>query len=90
MAYIVTEVDSDDDIVNVTGPFMSQFDAGAWMRGRVEKFACKWQDDLDELNGVKPNKHGLIVKTEFHPSGCYVHADCDPQSFNIVALQEPK
>jgi len=78
MAYVVTERDSDGDVVEITGPFADQNAAMTWLRGRAENFAREWQDDIGEE-----------VKTEFHPSGCFVHADCDPQSFNIVSLREP-
>jgi len=79
MTYVVTEIDSDDDLVNVTGPFADRDAAMNWLRERAAVFAKEWQDQIGEE-----------VKTEFHPSGCYIHADCDPQSFNIVALQELK
>ena len=80
--YIVTEIDSDGDLVTATGPFAIREQAVSWLHNvRAPAFAANWQEQLGPE---------LDVKTEFHPSGCRIHVDCDPQSFNIVALQEPE
>jgi hypothetical protein len=74
--YVVVEKDSDGDVVQITGPFSDQQSAMLWLRVvRAPSFAKNWQDQI-----------GAEIKTEWHPSGCYIHADCDPQSFDVVVL----